>query len=179
MTLEILARDGSLAEVEASVVAGLPADGGAAALCMAASWHRHDVVRLLLRHGVSPNSRDARGTPVLYTAAGSNQRGDRRGTLTILLEAGADINLQDQALRATPLIRAAWAAEYELMRFLLAHGADPTARNHEGLTARQVSEKRTYVDFCDMFDNTPPSDAAFEAGEALLREAEERWLTRH
>jgi len=120
-------------------------------------------VRLLLKHGVSANSKDADGTPALMTAAlfagadcvkllldagaDPNLRDSGGATalmwavpdvakVNLLLAAGADVNARSTNLQRTPLlIAASYPGSVPVLRLLLEHGADIHAKDRNGVHA--------------------------------------------
>jgi len=86
-------------------------------------------VQSLLRKGVSPNTRNPRGTTPLYGAA---VQGDDE-IARLLLEAGADPNLESKGEgEGLPLCAAASWGFVQVVRDLLAHGADPNLAEDDG-----------------------------------------------
>ena len=51
-----------------------------------------------------------------------------------LVEAGADVNYQEENSRATPLIGACWRGHEEVIKYLVARGADVNVQNANGDT---------------------------------------------
>jgi uncharacterized protein len=95
----------------------------------AASGHI-EVVRFLLAPPVQADPRAARGnnfTP-LHSAA---MRG-HAAVCAVLLEAGAEVNVQTNPQGYAPLHSAAFAGHIEAIRVLLAHGADRGLANYRG-----------------------------------------------
>lgn len=100
------------------------------------------VLRLILRHGANVNE-NRNGVTPLHRAAGFRSP----AAVRLLLENGADVNTVDRRTRSTPLHRAvtstgapATAGKSEqilqILRLLLAHGADRAIKNRAGKTAR-------------------------------------------
>ena len=80
-------------------------------------------------------------TYVLITAS---KEGDVE-YLKLLLEGGADPNVQDEH-EWTALHWAAFKREGECVDLLLKYGADPNARNKHGETAFRMTSKMSYID---------------------------------
>ncbi|PWU00289.1 MAG: hypothetical protein C5B51_25515 [Terriglobia bacterium] len=93
-----------------------------AALFQAIQKNDAAAVKRLLDNGLSPNVRDAEGTPAVMAAALYADA----GCLQLLLDRGADSNLANTA-GATALMWAIPAADK--VKTLLAHGADVNARS--------------------------------------------------
>ena len=102
---------------------------GFTALGLAAFLGGPDAVRALLEHGAHPDS-DAenplRVRPVHAAAAALDHE-----SMRLLLEAGADPNVQQQS-GFTPLHAAAHTDDVEMAELLLAHGADPAITTDDG-----------------------------------------------
>ena len=104
-------------------------------------------VRLLLRHGADISLTNSRGiTPLMAAAGMGSVDADTRGfylsddtqkraidSLTLLLEAGGDVNAKDPR-GLTPLHEAARWGWNDVVRFLVAKGADLNAKDAKGLT---------------------------------------------
>ncbi len=104
-------------------------------------------IRLLLRHGADISLTNSRGiTPVMAAAGMGSVDADTRGfylsedtqkraidSLTLLLEAGGDVNAKDPR-GLTPLHEAARWGWNDVVRFLVAKGADLNAKDGRGLT---------------------------------------------
>ena len=125
----------------------------------------------LLARGASPNTADDYHRAALFAAI--ELRNANRGTLLfgdgrdpldlikLLLEKGADFNLRTNTTPVhgwmqldaswvnfdgqTPFIRAALSGDIEVMRLLLAHGADPNIATKEGTTALMAAAGINWV----------------------------------
>src|SRR5688572_7360039 len=105
------------------------------------------VIRLLLRHGADISLTNSRGIAPLMAAAGMGSvDADTRGfylsedtqkraidSLTLLLEAGGDVNAKDPR-GLTPLHEAARWGWNDVVKFLVAKGADLNAKDAKGMT---------------------------------------------
>lgn len=128
-----------------------------------------EMARLLLEHGAQPNMV---GTSPLHEAAACACP----ASVSLLCSYGADLNAQDGSGR-TPLhmvckrtLFTQYTLQDEVVKILLAHGADPTLRDHSGF--RASAEAADAGSICS-FDGCP---ARTELRERLLRA--ERWWTR-
>lgn len=103
------------------------ADNGTA-LHWAAFWNRPEIARMLVEGGAVVDGRDTEGRTALHAAAAT----DAVDAAEQLVKSGADVNaLADDG---TPLHVAAFYANSRMVRTLLAHGADPKARDDVGAT---------------------------------------------
>jgi ankyrin repeat protein len=105
-------------------------------------------IRLLLAKGADISLTNTRGvTPFMAAAGLGSTDADTRGlyltedvqqrsiaSLTLLLEAGADINAKDGQLGRTPLHEAARWGWNDVVTFLVEHGADLHAKDNRGMT---------------------------------------------
>jgi hypothetical protein len=95
-----------------------------------------EAVRILIEYDPADiNARDEGGSTPLLWASGSRYFEDG-SVVRLLLEHGADTNVQNQIGR-TPLHRASMIGALEVVRLLLEHGADVEAKNNVGETALQ------------------------------------------
>src|SRR6266853_6997303 len=107
-------------------------------LHLAAAGYRLEIIRLLLASGADPNARAnrRRSGPLHYAAdgyiTGPAWDAERQvKTIQLLLDAGAEINAQDQN-GATPLHRAVRTRCAAVVQYLLEAGGDPTLKNRPG-----------------------------------------------
>jgi hypothetical protein len=88
-------------------------------------------VELFLRAGFSPDTRDSAGVPLLCLAA----RAGNRSIVSLLLKAGAQINLQALDRESTALIDCTAGKHKDIMADLLEAGADVNLKNKNGQSA--------------------------------------------
>ena len=96
-----------------------------------------EVVRKLIEYDPAfINAREGAGgeTPFHWASEGQNPRDG--SVVRLLLEHGADINVQNNGGR-TPLHTASWNGALEVVRVLLEHGADVEVKSEYGWTALQ------------------------------------------
>jgi uncharacterized protein len=131
---------GDLESVSALVAAGADVNlmyrGNVSSLSYAAEFGNLDVARFLLAHGANPNLQDPTfGAVALWRAM--NHRNFE--IMTLLIENGADVNLPN--LKGfTLLSQAALNDDFDMVRFLLAHGARFRSPNDELLYAASYGD---------------------------------------
>ncbi len=89
-----------------------------------------NIVPVLLTARADPEATDANGNTVLHLFAEFN-RSDV-ALLDLLVEAGSPINAKNRGLSDTPLHIAAEYSNAQIIKRLLAHGANPTLKNKNG-----------------------------------------------
>jgi ankyrin repeat protein len=120
--------------VTALIEAGATVDvasGGLTPLMLAASYAGPETIQALLDGGADPyvpNPRNYRMLAIHYSARDGNL-----AALTTFLEQGMDIEIVDD-WHFTPLIHACIGADEEVVRFLIAEGANINARDRDGST---------------------------------------------
>jgi ankyrin repeat protein len=158
------AREGFLETATALLNGGAPIDqasaDGSTALLVAIQNGKPDVARLLVDRGADVNLSNTRGWNPLYIAV-KNRTIETGGMplptgegmfelIKMLVDKGASVNARlkaDTEVRndfraiwlqeegATPFLRAAFTGDLEVMKLLLAHGADPKIPTSDGTTA--------------------------------------------
>ncbi len=112
---------------------------GVSALQQAIRWSSVAAVNLLLQKGANTNAKDSSGTTPLHEA--TTIAGEAK--IKLLLEHGAKINDQDTIGR-TPLMNAVGYSlfpEPEIVKILLASGANPDIKDRFGNTAFSLARK--------------------------------------
>jgi ankyrin repeat protein len=121
---------------------------GASPLLRAAKAQDAPAIALLLQHGALPNLPNNQGiTPTMAAAGLGSVDADTRGlyttsdiqersiaSLDLLLKAGGEINATGSRSEQTPLHGAAFWGWNDVVKFLVAHGADINAKDNKGLT---------------------------------------------
>ena len=173
--LVLAAREGGVGSVEALIAAKADpnqttGDGSTAMLVAIQNGH-YDVARFLLEHGANPNIANEKGWNPLYLAV--KHRNIETGTIPVpnanqaldfikmLLDHGADTNLRLKAnteirngqratwlneAGATPFLRAALCGDADVMKLLLAHGADPKITTDDHTTPLMAAAGVGYSD---------------------------------
>jgi uncharacterized protein len=116
---------------------------------------KREGIRILLCMGADPNTQSSEGLSPLGWCA---QNGDVE-TASLLLRCGAKLTMDHAGgLRCmTPLGQAAWLLDLPMMELLIDAGADPQARDLDGLTAKERLPMRDHS-----------NDASWTKAAALL-----------
>ncbi len=110
---------------------------GLTALHYAVRGGKLPVIRLLLERGASVNALDKDGlTPLLHLSR-TRSKADPIPVMELLAASGANLNARDET-QGTLLMYFARQGKAEAVRWLVAHGADPSARNRSGKTAAEI-----------------------------------------
>jgi ankyrin repeat protein len=118
------------------------------------------LMRLLLEHGADPSlTTDHKVTPLMVASGigwveGVTFEWSRQAnveTLKLLLERGADVNVQDTLDRRTALMGAAHKGRTEIIDLLVAHGADLSLRDIGSRDSIHALAGKTWqaVDYAD------------------------------
>jgi ankyrin repeat protein len=102
---------------------------GATPLLIAVSQIDSDIVRSLLNSKADPNLKDDSGLTPARATMNYSDPSQRKHVLSLLLEHGADTENRDSEGK-TLLMSAVERKDKELIELLLAHRADPNARQH-------------------------------------------------
>jgi glycerophosphodiester phosphodiesterase len=100
-----------------------------------------DVVVKLLRITTNVNLKSSYGSTALHIAA----RKGKSGAATLLLYAGASVNVTETSRGWTPLFEAAAEGHIQIVRQLIEYGADATVTDHLGWTAKEVATYRGHL----------------------------------
>ncbi|TWU55036.1 ankyrin repeat domain-containing protein [Rubripirellula reticaptiva] len=133
----VAAHDGNIDVVRKALAAGTNVDAPDpdrkyTALLMAAyNGHSH-VIKVLLEHGAEVDARDFEGkTPLMHAASGPFP-----DAVTMLVDAGANVNATETTEGFTALMTAAAVGEVEVVKILLDRGADPNVVDEDNDTAK-------------------------------------------
>jgi ankyrin repeat protein len=126
-------------------IAMLAQDSGPPAIMRAVVYEKADSVKTLLQKGADPNAKDARDATALMWAIPDLAK------VRALVAAGADVNARSSNRGLTPLlIASSYPGTVEILKLLLAKGADLRARTKSGqsaLTLAATSADVTVVRF--------------------------------
>ncbi|HEX4999828.1 MAG TPA: ankyrin repeat domain-containing protein [Terriglobia bacterium] len=187
------ARQGDLESARLLVAAGAEVnvrDGdGKNALALAIFNGGYDVASLLIDHGANVNEADAqRFTPLFWAVDRRNMEtapnfpwvvtADPLPLIRKLLDAGADVNVvvnntprgrmregTPRIIFATALMRAAFAGDIELVKLLLAHGANPNVVSKDNETMLMAA---CGTGFIPGYNNTRSSAERLEVVKLLI-----------
>jgi ankyrin repeat protein len=111
-----------------------------------------ECLRLMLERG-DANASGSFGRTLLHDLAARGHAVEQVAFSTLLLDGGARLDVRDALLKSTPL---GWACRWgrvELVRLLLARGADPVEAGAEHwATPRAWAEKRGHADLLALLD---------------------------
>ncbi len=144
---------------------------GYTALHIAARAGAGSVVDALLKAGANPKAMTNSGaTPLHLAAASGNVQ-----AVTALLDKGADANAREKEWQQTPLIFAANENRGDVIRVLIAHGANPSFRSkaidlkQQGAEDQAATQARTEA--CGELLGDPKPDSATKAAAAAAAAA--------
>lgn len=109
---------------------------GRTALHQAASQGTTKVIEILLAHKVDINAGDNAGYTPLYGAIQYAPNNVRRGVVELLVKNGANVNVKNDRDGETPLHKAISKGDIDVVKLLLAHGADVNAVSKYGVTSQ-------------------------------------------
>ena len=116
------------AAIESGVNVNTADETGTTALMLAAYDGHTDIVKLLIKHKAQVNRVDVnKRTALIYSASGKNP-----GTVAELIDAGAKVDLVDGGEGWSALMFAAAEGNPEVVKILLANGADPKRGDIDG-----------------------------------------------
>jgi ankyrin repeat protein len=193
--LMIAIREKAIETMEVLLDGGAPIDqragDGTTALIVALQNGDAEIAKRLIARGADVTIANAKGWSPLFLAVKNRSR--EIGTvpnpiidpaalmdvIKLLVEKGADVNVRTKARSeqygatawlkeagATPLLRAAYCADLEVIKYLLAHGADPQIPTTDGTTTLMALVGVGYGDGFTKDVGTP--DDTFEALKLLV-----------
>ncbi|WP_241014813.1 ankyrin repeat domain-containing protein [Burkholderia sp. Ac-20379] len=106
---------------------------------LAARADTPNFLKALIDGGMSPDLRYDGDTPLLFATAEDKLLAQ----LKVLVDSKADVNIHN-SLHETAIFDATRLRQWDVVDYLLAHGADPAVKNDNGLTyAKVVANERT------------------------------------
>jgi ankyrin repeat protein len=156
LTIHEAAAMGVTSRIEALLVQNPQAvnawsDDGFQPLGLAAFFGRPDAAELLLARGgeVNTPARNAFQVTALHAALA----GPAPDIAHSLIAAGADVNARQQA-GVTPLQEAASLGRMDLVRLLLDHGTDRSAKDDQGRTAADWARDRGHPEVAEFLEGS-------------------------
>jgi len=110
---------------------------GATAMSLAAATGDAAIIKLLLKAGADPDSPNPQGQTALMAVA---RTGNVEGA-QLLVKAGAHVNAREQWGKQSALMWAAARRQPQMVRFLVAHGADVNTRGEVRDWVRKVTSE--------------------------------------
>lgn len=104
------------------------------------------VCQLFRDAGMSLNSRDGTGTPMLCVAA----RKDRQSMVQWLIDNGADINAVSEDRGYSPTMDAVWRSNTEITKLLVEHGANLNFISKEGQSVLVLAVGNGNAEICSL-----------------------------
>ena len=149
------AFNGDLEEVQRLVSAGAvvdAADPDQRTSLMWAAFNGHTaVVDFLLEQGAKLNAKDSNGRNALMYASS----GPFAETVDLLLTKGAEVNVQGTLEGFTALMTAAAEGQVDVVRLLLAYGADPSLTDQDGDTAASFARQNDHSEVVSLLESPP------------------------
>jgi ankyrin repeat protein len=154
MAFRQAAHDGELEQVKLFLKQGVNYNavdqGGQTALMFAAFNGHSEIVLSLIEAGAEIDQRDMVGrTALLYGSTGPFPE-----TVKILLDRGADPNIVDSEEHFSPLMHAAAEGHLEVVKVLIAHGADRSLRDVDGDDAATFAAQSGHLQVLEYLKNT-------------------------
>jgi hypothetical protein len=136
---------------------------------------RADDVKLLIDQGVSPNSKDEKGVPLLNLAAARVDK-EAINVIKTLLDAGADINGKDKESQSA-LFYAARKGNREIVTLLLENKINYYSVDYTGNIARTIAFREGHTDIVKLMDDfvKAETDKITEQYKALSKALEEQY----
>src|SRR6185295_11834530 len=117
---------------------------GLTALHYAVRGGKLPLIKLLVDRGAQANALGEDGlTPLLHLSK-TRSKADPIPVMELLVASGADVNARDET-QGTLLMHFARRGNAGAVRWLLAHGADPSARNKRGQTAADIGRAQAGI----------------------------------
>ncbi|MCK5171510.1 MAG: ankyrin repeat domain-containing protein [Bacteroidales bacterium] len=140
------AYNGEIEKVKTSIESGVQADvideNGQNALMLAAYNGHTEIVKILIKKGVDVNNKDNTDrTALIYASTGPFVE-----TVQLLIDNKAEINVYDNVEHFTALMFAASEGQLEVVKVLMANGADASLKDIDGDTAENFAIQNGHMD---------------------------------
>ena len=141
-------------------------DDGDSMMSLASQMRDSDFLKLALKYGGNPNLKMTHYpyTPLMQAIGPENFE-----NITLLVEAGADVNYQDPITGDTPVISAADLNQYDIVYYLIQQGADYRLKNKFGNT----------IVFAIEHNNIDPYSTGFKWRQKVIEFLESHGITVH
>ena len=135
-----------------------------------ATYSDRDVIRILVEPMAVIEGRNNRSMTPLLCAA---RKGDI-SMVQLLIEAGANVNVQDDLFHRSPLSMAAHIGCSDIVKILLEAGAETEAIDKKGETALAYAAKGGYLELAKLLlDNGADTERKIQKGRTILMHAAE------
>lgn len=121
----------------------------ATALIGASAYGYVEIINLLIKKKADPNAKNRDGLTSISIAAINGHL----GAVKVLIEAGANIDVQDEKYGANALIGSAANGHDAIIKFLLDHGAKVNLRANNGLTALGFAKEKNRKSTVQLLQN--------------------------
>jgi ankyrin repeat protein len=147
------AYDGNIEIVKLALKEGIKADivdeNNQNALMLAAFNGHTEIIKILIKEGVSVNHKDNDGrTALIYASTGPFP-----ATIKLLLDNKAEVNVVDKVEHFTALMHAAAEGQLEVVKILMANGADATLKDIDGDTAEAFALQNKHPEVAQYLAN--------------------------
>ena len=126
-----------------------PLDVDKRSALMYASYEGYvDIMESLISYGADPDLCDVNGrTALMFAASGAFP-----GAVLMLLEKGAAVNVQDKDEHYTALMYAAAEGQFENVKLLIEHGADPMIKDVDGDNALAFARNSNHMETAEFLE---------------------------
>jgi ankyrin repeat protein len=143
------AYNGNLEKVKLAIETGIQVniidESGKNALMLAAFNGHTEIMKILIKEDVSVNSKDNTDrTALIYASTGPFPQ-----TVQLLIDNNAEVNVFDNVEHFTALMFAASEGQLEVVKILMANGADASLKDIDGDTAEAFANQNKHTDVAD------------------------------
>jgi len=153
------AYNGNFEKVREALEAGMPADiedkNGQNALMLAAFNGHTEIIKILVEEGVPINNKDKTGrTALIYASTGPYYK-----TVQFLINNNAEVNIFDTEEHFTALMFAASEGQLEVVKILLASGADLFLEDIDGDNAETFARQNEHLSVAQYLSKYPTTSS--------------------